>query len=79
MTVVSTMLGAVPLVVSGGAGAESRAAIGIVIIGGLALASLLTLFVTPVLYDLLAPFTRPVNAIEKELARALAERRMPAE
>jgi multidrug efflux pump len=79
MTVVSTMLGAVPLVVSGGAGAESRAAIGIVIIGGLALASLLTLFVTPVLYDLLAPFTRPVNAIEKELTRALAERRMPAE
>ncbi|MGH6899358.1 MAG: efflux RND transporter permease subunit [Geminicoccaceae bacterium] len=78
MTVVSTILGAVPLVVSSGAGAESRAAIGIVVIGGLALASLLTLFVTPVLYHLLAPFTRPVNAIEKELNRELGER-MPAE
>ena len=59
MTVVSTMLGAVPLVLATGAGAESRAAIGIVIIGGLGIASLLTLFVTPVLYDLLARFTRP--------------------
>jgi multidrug efflux pump len=79
MTVVATILGAVPLALATGAGAESRAAIGIVVIGGLALASLLTLFVTPVLYDLLARFTRPVNAIEKELDRALAERRLPAE
>ena len=79
MTVLSTMLGAVPLVVSSGAGAESRAAIGIVIIGGLGIASLLTLFVTPVLYDLLARFTRPLNAIEKDLERALAQRRLPAE
>ena len=78
MTVVATILGAVPLALASGAGAESRAAIGIVVIGGLALASLLTLFVTPVLYDLLARFTRPINAIEKELSRALAER-MPAE
>jgi multidrug efflux pump len=73
------MLGAVPLAMASGAGAESRAAIGIVIIGGLGIASLLTLFVTPVLYDLLARFTRPVNAIEKDLERALAQRRMPAE
>jgi multidrug efflux pump len=72
-------MGAVPLAIATGAGAESRAAIGMVVIGGLALASLLTLFVTPVLYNLLAPFTRPVNAIEKELGRALAERRLPAE
>jgi multidrug efflux pump len=79
MTVVATILGAVPLAIATGAGAESRAAIGIVVIGGLALASLLTLFVTPVLYDLLARFTRPVNAIEKDLERALAQRRMPAE
>jgi multidrug efflux pump len=79
MTVVATILGAVPLAIATGAGAESRAAIGIVVIGGLALASLLTLFVTPVLYDLLARFTRPINAIEKELGRALAERRLPAE
>jgi multidrug efflux pump len=79
MTVLSTMLGAVPLAIATGAGAESRAAIGIVIIGGLGIASLLTLFVTPVLYDLLARFTRPTNAVEQELERELAARRAPAE
>jgi multidrug efflux pump len=77
MTVLSTMLGALPLVLASGAGAESRAAIGIVVIGGLGIASLLTLFVTPVLYDLMARFTRPINAIEKELERALSTRAMP--
>ena len=53
MTVMSTVLGAVPLVMSSGAGAESRFSIGIVIIGGFLGASILTLFLTPVLYDLL--------------------------
>ncbi len=52
MTVLSTVLGAVPLVLSTGAGAESRFSIGIVIIGGFMSASVLTLFLTPVLYDL---------------------------
>jgi predicted RND superfamily exporter protein len=58
MTIVSTVLGAVPLVLATGAGAESRAAIGTVIIGGLLFAGVLTLFLTPVLYDLMARFTR---------------------
>ncbi|APE43927.1 hypothetical protein BOO69_11290 [Sulfitobacter alexandrii] len=53
MTVMSTVLGAVPLVLSSGAGAASRFSIGIVIIGGFLFASILTLFLTPVLYDLL--------------------------
>ena len=53
MTVLSTVLGAVPLVLSSGAGAASRVSIGIVIIGGFLAASVLTLFLTPVLYDLL--------------------------
>jgi multidrug efflux pump len=80
MTVLSTMLGALPLVLATGAGAESRAAIGMVVIGGLGLASIMTLFVTPVLYDLLARFTQPLNAVEKDLERALAARAMrPAE
>jgi multidrug efflux pump len=79
MTVVATILGAVPLVIATGAGAESRAAIGIVIVGGLGIASLLTLFVTPVLYDLLARYTLPINAVERELERQLAARRLPAE
>ena len=53
MTVLSTVLGAVPLVLSSGAGAASRFSIGLVIIGGFLVASILTLFLTPVLYDLL--------------------------
>ncbi len=72
MTTVSTVLGAVPLVLAFGAGAESRQAIGTVIIGGLLFAGLLTLFLTPVLYDLLAPYTRPRGFIEKRLAQELA-------
>ena len=72
MTVASTILGAVPLVLATGAGAESRAAIGTVVIGGLGAATILTLFVTPVLYDLLARFTRPAGAIAADLERAMA-------
>lgn len=65
MTLVSTILGAVPLVLASGAGAESRMAIGTVIIGGLMLSGILTLFLTPVLYSLLARFTTPRSHIEK--------------
>ena len=75
MTVLSTMLGALPLALATGAGAESRQAIGLVIIGGLGIASLLTLIVTPVLYDLLARFARPRGAIERELSKALLQQR----
>ena len=58
MTVLSTILGATPLVLASGAGAESRIAIGWVIVGGLGLALFLTLFLTPVLYDLMARFAK---------------------
>ncbi len=67
MTVLATVLGAVPLAVATGAGAESRIAIGVVVIGGLSLSTILTLFLTPLLYDLLARFTRPVNAVQQRL------------
>jgi len=72
MTVMSTILGALPLVLATGAGAESRYAIGTVIIAGLALSAVLMLVVTPVLYDLLARFTKPRGAVEKALERELS-------
>jgi len=72
MTTISTILGAVPLVLAFGAGAESRQAIGTVIIGGLLFAGLLTLFLIPVLYNLLAPYTRPRGYVEKRLAQELS-------
>jgi multidrug efflux pump len=58
MTSMATVAGALPLILGHGAGAESRMTIGIVIFFGLAVATLLTLFVTPVFYDLLARFTK---------------------
>ena len=74
MTVVSTILGAVPLILATGAGAESRNAIGTVIVAGLSMASILMLFVTPVLYDLLARFTRPRGTFERLLKRELGRK-----
>ncbi|WP_375183401.1 efflux RND transporter permease subunit, partial [Marinobacter sp.] len=72
MTTISTIFGAVPLVIATGAGAESRAAIGMVILGGLIFATTLTLFIIPVLYNLLARFAKSTNAVEKELERQAA-------
>ncbi|WP_297775799.1 efflux RND transporter permease subunit [uncultured Roseovarius sp.] len=79
MTAVSTILGAVPLITASGAGAESRIAVGTVIIAGLAMATTLMLFVTPILYDLMARFTKPRGAVEKTLDAALAKSHLPAE
>ena len=77
MTVLSTVLGALPLALATGAGAESRVAIGVVVIGGLLFSTALTLFLTPVLYDLLAGFTRPVNAVQLRLTAQLNREKSP--
>ena len=53
MTTAAMVLGAVPLALAAGAGAESRSPIGWVIVGGLLLGTLLTLFIIPVAYTLL--------------------------
>ncbi|GAA5234791.1 efflux RND transporter permease subunit [Verticiella sediminum] len=55
MTTGAMVLGAVPLALAVGAGAESRQQIGWVIVGGLSVGTLLTLFVVPVVYTLIAP------------------------
>ena len=67
MTAAATIMGAIPLVVAGGPGSASRATIGVVIISGVAFATLLTLFVVPAFYALLAPFTRSPEALAKKL------------
>ena len=54
IVVSSMVLGAIPLVIATGAGAESRMQIGWVIVGGMSFGTLLTLFVVPVAYTLLA-------------------------
>lgn len=54
MTTGAMVLGAVPLALSTGAGAESRIQIGWVIVGGMTLGTVLTVFVVPTMYTLLA-------------------------
>lgn len=59
MTTGAMVLGAVPLALATGAGAESRTQIGWVIVGGMSLGTLLAIFVVPTMYSLLARKTVP--------------------
>jgi multidrug efflux pump len=59
MTTGAMVLGAVPLALATGAGAESRQQIGWVIVGGMSVGTLLTIFVVPTVYTLLARKTVP--------------------
>ncbi len=72
MTMISTILGGVPLIFSHGAGAEARMSLGYVIVGGLGLATVATLFLTPVAYLALARFSPSGAEREAELERQLA-------
>ncbi|MDP5034713.1 MAG: efflux RND transporter permease subunit [Alishewanella sp.] len=71
MTLLSTLLGALPLILSTGAGAEARNAIGWVVFGGLGIAVLFTLYLTPVLYLALARFAKPRADENKRLKTEL--------
>ena len=66
MTMVATVLGGLPLVLATGAGAEAREVLGWIIVGGLGLATLATLYITPVAYLLLAGLARS-RAAETQL------------
>ncbi|WP_439103002.1 efflux RND transporter permease subunit, partial [Congregibacter sp.] len=74
MTLVSTVLGALPLILSSGPGAEARAAVGWVVFGGLGLTALFTLYLTPILYLGVARFARPrshaAEALDLEMREA---------
>jgi multidrug efflux pump len=59
MTTGAMVLGAVPLAFATGAGAESRIQIGMVIVGGMTFGTVLTLFVVPTMYSLLARRSKP--------------------
>ena len=59
MTTGAMVLGAIPLAMATGAGAESRRQIGWVIVGGMSLGTLLTIFVVPTMYTLFARKSTP--------------------
>lgn len=68
MTTGAMVLGAIPLALASGAGAESRQQIGWVIVGGMSLGTLLTIFVVPTMYTLFA--RHKVPGANKAEARA---------
>lgn len=83
MTSIASAFGALPLMLWQGAGAGSRQTIGVVIFSGAMFATLLTLFVVPVIYGALARFTRSpeytARLIEAwEAEEATANDRVPA-
>ena len=67
MTTGAMVLGAVPLALADGAGAESRRQIGWVIVGGMSLGTLLTIFVVPTMYTLFA--RRAIPGANKKVAK----------
>lgn len=73
MTILSTIFGSSPLILAFGAGAESRSAPGWTIAGGLGFATVSTLFLTPVAYNLLAGLSNSRKANEDLLIKELEQ------
>ncbi|MEO1190652.1 MAG: efflux RND transporter permease subunit [Pseudomonadota bacterium] len=67
MTGITTAAGAVPLILSSGAGAETRFVIGVVVLAGVLASTFLTLYIVPVAYGLLARRTGSPGAVRRRL------------
>jgi multidrug efflux pump len=78
MTTGAMVLGAVPLAIATGAGSESRQQIGWVIVGGMLLGTLLTLFIVPAAYSLLASKHKTFDQKLEEQRRELNVAAHPA-
>lgn len=72
MTALTTVVGAIPLLMATGAGSEFRFSIGVVVFSGVTVSSLLTLFVVPSMYALIARKTSSPDHVTKELAKLLS-------
>ncbi|OHD00162.1 MAG: multidrug transporter AcrB [Sphingomonadales bacterium RIFCSPLOWO2_12_FULL_63_15] len=79
MTSIATVIGAVPLVIRGGAGAAARQSIGVVIVSGVSLATLITLFLIPIFYSRVAKRTVSPQTVGRKLDSALKDAPEPAE
>ena len=72
MTGLTTIAGAIPLVLASGAGSETRIVIGIVVLTGVFAATLFTLFIVPVAYSLIARNTGSPNDVAKKIEEHMA-------
>ena len=68
MTSFATIFGILPIAIGLGAGAESRRPLGLAVVGGMFFSTFLTLLVVPVVYTLLARFTRATEKTEAQIA-----------
>ncbi|MCB1062904.1 MAG: efflux RND transporter permease subunit [Verrucomicrobiae bacterium] len=73
MTGLTTVMGSIPLVITSGAGSETRIVIGVVILFGVSFSALFTLFVVPMAYQLIARRTTSPEAHLRRLEEALAD------
>ena len=67
MTGLTTVAGAVPLILTSGAGAETRQTIGIVVLFGVLSATFFTIFIVPAAYNLIAKNTKSPNWVSNKL------------
>ncbi|QYK02346.1 multidrug efflux RND transporter permease subunit [Shewanella psychrotolerans] len=74
MTAFTTLVGAVPLIFSTGAGSESRIAVGTVVFFGMAFATCVTLFVIPAMYRLISGHSQSPGFVEAQLEQAIKAR-----
>ncbi|MCW9047520.1 MAG: efflux RND transporter permease subunit, partial [Gammaproteobacteria bacterium] len=73
MTGITTAAGSVPLLISSGAGTETRYVIGVVILFGVIAGTLFTLFIVPAAYDLFGRHTSSPKAVTQQLEKELKE------
>ena len=73
MTTITTCAGAVPLILSSGAGSETRQILGYILLWGVAFSTLLSLFLIPALYALLAKHTHAPQYTAQRLEKLLKQ------
>ena len=71
MTALATVMGALPLMLSHGAGFETRRVVGTVIVFGVSLATIVTVFLVPMVYALIAQRTGSIGDVSRKLDAAL--------
>jgi multidrug efflux pump len=73
MTSITTIAGTLPLILAFGAGAESRAVLGITLFSGVLVATFFTLAIVPTAYLKLAKYSQPPGASENKLTKEITE------